>query len=75
VIAVDPRIIPLGSKVLMLFDNPEYERYNGLYTALDVGGAIKGNKVDFFLGDFNSNRESQKTKDFGVTHAKLIVID
>jgi len=38
VIAVDPRIIPLGSRVFV-------EGY-GLAIAGDVGGAIKGNRID-----------------------------
>lgn len=38
VIAVDPRVIPLGSKVYV----PGY----GTAVAADVGGAIKGNKID-----------------------------
>ena len=37
-IAVDPRVIPLGTKVYI----PGY----GVATALDTGGAIKGNKID-----------------------------
>ena len=38
-IAVDPKVIPLGSKVLI----------NGhIYTAEDTGGAIKGNKIDIY---------------------------
>lgn len=41
VIAVDPSVIPLGSKVLV-------EGY-GVATAADTGGAIKGNRVDVFM--------------------------
>ena len=41
VIAVDPRVIPLGSKVWV-------EGY-GMAIAGDTGGAIKGNKIDVFL--------------------------
>ncbi|HSP23280.1 MAG TPA: 3D domain-containing protein [Planococcus sp. (in: firmicutes)] len=41
VIAVDPTVIPLGSKVWV-------EGY-GTAIAGDVGGAIKGNKIDVFL--------------------------
>ncbi|MCQ4935643.1 MULTISPECIES: G5 and 3D domain-containing protein [Anaerotignum] len=38
VVAVDPRVIPLGSKVYV----PGY----GVATAEDTGGAIKGNRID-----------------------------
>lgn len=41
VIAVDPKIIPLGSKVWV-------EGY-GIAVAGDIGGAIKGNKIDLFM--------------------------
>ena len=41
VIAVDPRVIPLGSKV--------YVEGYGLAVAGDTGGAIKGNKIDVFM--------------------------
>ena len=41
VIAVDPRVIPLGSKVWV-------EGY-GVAIAGDTGGAIKGNKIDIFV--------------------------
>jgi len=41
VIAVDPRVIPLGSKV--------YVDGYGYAVAGDTGGAIKGNKIDLFM--------------------------
>ena len=41
VIAVDPRVIPLGTKV-------HVEGY-GYAIAADTGGAIKGNKIDVFF--------------------------
>ena len=41
VIAVDPRVIPLGSKV--------YVEGYGYAIAGDTGGAIKGNKIDVFI--------------------------
>jgi 3D (Asp-Asp-Asp) domain-containing protein/LysM repeat protein len=41
VIAVDPNVIPLGTKVFV-------EGY-GEATAADTGGAIKGNKIDVFV--------------------------
>ena len=44
-IAVDPKVIPMGSTVYI-------EGY-GYYIAEDTGGAIKGNKIDIFLMDYN----------------------
>jgi len=49
VIAVDPRVIPLGSRVWV-------EGY-GEAIAGDTGGAIKGNKIDVFIN--NKNRAYQ----------------
>lgn len=41
-IAVDPSVIPYGSKVLI----------DGIvYTAEDCGGAVKGNHIDIYVGD------------------------
>lgn len=42
-IAVDPRVIPLGSKV--------YIEGFGDFIAEDTGGAIKGNRIDIYLND------------------------
>lgn len=46
-VAVDPRVIPMGTKLYI-------EGY-GYGKALDVGSAIKGNKIDLF---FESEREA-----------------
>ncbi|PFJ08404.1 enterotoxin [Bacillus cereus] len=58
VIAVDPKVIPLGSKVWV-------EGY-GEAIAGDTGGAIKGNRIDVLVGsDSNANswgRKSVKVK-------------
>ena len=45
-VAVDPKVIPLGTKI--------YVEGYGIAIAGDTGGAIKGNIVDLF---FNSNGE------------------
>lgn len=50
-IAVDPRVIPLGSKVRISFKDESMRQYNGIYTAVDTGGAIKGNTIDLFAGE------------------------
>lgn len=48
-IAVDPRIIPFGSTVYI-------EGY-GYFIAEDTGGAIKGNRIDIFIEDYNKAKQ------------------
>ena len=61
VIAVDPSIIPLGSKV--------YVDGYGYATAADKGGAIKGNKIDVF---FSSTSDAYR---WGVKKVKVRVVN
>lgn len=64
VIAVDPRIIPLGSKVYI-----KYPDGHGEYAvAEDTGGAIKGNRIDIAM----QNRD--QAKNFGIRHVKLYIV-
>ncbi len=44
VVAVDPNVIPLGTKVYVETDDGKY--IYGTAIAADTGGAIKGNKID-----------------------------
>ena len=48
-IAVDPRVIPLGSKV--------YVEGYGYARAADTGSSIKGDRIDIFLEDRRSCME------------------
>lgn len=64
VIAVDPNVIPLGSRVYI-----EYPDGTGHYaTAEDTGGAIKGNRIDVAVSSVD------KAYDFGIKNAKLYVV-
>lgn len=47
-IAVDKNVIPLKSKVEIIFPEP-FTYMNGIYTAEDTGSAIKGNKIDVYF--------------------------
>lgn len=49
VIAVDPRVIPLGTKVYV--ESTDGTSDYGFAIAEDTGSAIKGNRVDIFIGD------------------------
>ncbi|MBT2671132.1 DUF348 domain-containing protein [Streptomyces sp. ISL-14] len=61
IIAVDPNVIPLGSKV--------YVDGYGYAMAADKGGAIKGNRIDVF---FSSKNDAYR---WGVKRVKIRVLD
>lgn len=61
VIAVDPSIIPLGTKVWV-------EGY-GYAIAGDTGGAIKGNKIDVFIPSYDEAMQ------WGVKKVKIKILD
>lgn len=71
VVAVDPKVIPLGTHVAIEFVESEYSKYNGIYTAVDTGSAIKGNKLDLFLGE-NTYDECMQ---FGRTEAYVSILN
>lgn len=74
-IAVDPRYIPLGAKVLIKFLDNKFKKYDGIYTARDTGNAIKGHKIDFFIGDFGNDEASDITWAFGKRQAEVIILN
>lgn len=61
VIAVDPSVIPLGSKV--------YVEGYGYATAADTGSAIKGNRVDIFVPN------EQDAVNWGVKNVKVKILN
>jgi len=67
VIAVDPRVIPLGSKVYVesLDSTSDY----GFASAEDTGSAIKGNKVDLFI---NNNKAALR---YGRRYVRVYIIE
>lgn len=66
VVAVDPKVIPLGTKLYIesLDGTPDY----GYAIAEDTGGAIKGNKIDLFMED------AKKVKAFGRRKVKVYIL-
>lgn len=60
VVAVDPRVIPLGTRL--------YVEGYGFATALDKGGAIKGKRIDLFV---ESHRQANR---WGVRRVKVYVL-
>ena len=64
VIAVDPKLIPLGSRVYI-----EFADGHGAYaTAEDTGGAIKGNRIDIAMSTVS------EAYDFGMQKAKVYIL-
>ena len=51
-IAVDPKVIPLGTKMYIVSDDGKW--IYGYATAEDTGGAIKGNKIDLFYDSYDT---------------------
>ena len=62
-IAADPRILPLGSRVKL-----EVPGYHGEYLVADTGGLIKGKRIDIWIP---SSREAMR---FGRRTVKLTVL-
>jgi len=67
VVAVDPRVVKLGSKLYIesMDRMPDY----GFASAEDTGSAIKGNRVDLFISD-----RSQALR-YGVRTVKVYVLE
>jgi len=63
IIAADPRVLPLGSRVRL-----EVPGYHGEYLVADTGGMIKGRRIDIWIP---SSREAMR---FGRRTVKLTVL-
>ena len=51
-IAVDPKVIPYGSRVLLIW--PDGTQHS--YIAEDCGGGVNGNHIDVFFNDHQAAR-------------------
>jgi len=65
VVAVDPDVIPLGSKLYIQYPDGHGEHA----VAEDTGGAIKGNRIDI------AKTSVDKAQDFGIKDVKVFVIE
>lgn len=65
-IAVDPRMIPYGTRMFIVSNDGAY--VYGVATAEDCGGSIKGNRVDLY---FDSNYECFQ---FGVRDCTIYIL-
>lgn len=65
VVAVDPDVIPLGSKLFIQYPDGHGEHA----VAEDTGGAIKGNRIDI------AKTSVDKAQDFGIKNVKVFVVE
>ncbi|WKL02381.1 3D domain-containing protein [Paenibacillus amylolyticus] len=69
-IAVDPSVIPLGTKVLVTgHSHPGLPKQAFVATARDVGGAIKGHRIDIFIPG-----SKQSVSTFGFQDIELYIL-
>jgi 3D (Asp-Asp-Asp) domain-containing protein len=69
-IAVDPSVIPLGSKVYIEGYSFDGLPIGGMFgTASDIGSAVKGNKIDIFVPT-----TKDKAWKFGIQQVKVYVL-
>jgi len=61
VVAVDPKVIPIGSTLLI-------EGYEGVFVAEDVGSGIKGEAIDIWLPD------AAEAKKYGTQYRKITIL-
>ena len=47
IVAADPKVLPIGS-IIEIKAGP----YSGIYTVMDTGGDVKGDKIDIFIPDY-----------------------
>ncbi len=75
-IAVDPEVIPLGSRVKITFPE-KYSYLDGIYIAEDTGRLIKGNRVDVFFGEdkTGSKTVNRLAMAFGVQDVEVEVLE
>jgi 3D (Asp-Asp-Asp) domain-containing protein len=62
-IAADPRVLPLGSRVRL-----EHPGYSGEYIVADTGGAIRGRRIDIWTPSTSEARR------FGRRTVKLTIL-
>ncbi|MDR5659204.1 G5 domain-containing protein [Serpentinicella sp. ANB-PHB4] len=66
VVAVDPNVIPLGSRLYI--ESMDGKTSYGIAYAEDTGGAIRGNKIDIYYEDLN------RARSFGRRNVRVYVL-
>lgn len=70
-VAVDPTQIPLGTKLYIVgYDYAGLPTGGMIATALDVGSAIKGNRIDLFVPG-----TAAQVSNFGIQYVKAYVLE
>lgn len=64
-VAVDPDVIPYGSRIAVFYDSGEIVEY----IAEDCGGVIKGNKLDIFISDHD------RANELGIMEACVYIVN
>ncbi len=69
-VAVDPRVIPLGTRLYVSGYHSSMLPSGGFYAvAVDTGGAIKGNRIDIFI-----NAPDAQVLNFGIQDVTVTVV-
>lgn len=61
-IAVDPTVIPYGTKVYI-------PKFNRVFIAEDCGSAIKGNRIDIYMNNYD------KAMDWGIRDLEIYILN
>jgi 3D (Asp-Asp-Asp) domain-containing protein len=62
VVAVDPQVIPLGTRLMI-------EGFDTVFVAEDTGGGVRGNHVDVYFPDYSTAIQ------FGVQYRAIAILD
>lgn len=68
-VAVDRRVIPLGTELYIEFENANAQVFSGYYVAHDTGGAIKGNRIDVCV------KNHSEAYYYGVGKCKVYIVE
>ena len=61
-IAADFKVLPIGTKVYIPY-------FNKIFTVVDTGGAIKGNRIDIW------HKTRQQALQFGIRNLEIIILE
>lgn len=65
IVAADPRILPLGTRIRVHHAG----RYSGVYVVTDTGRTIKGREIDIYI------RDNKEARQFGRKRVKVELLE